>query len=77
MNAYPTAPHAWDRTRSLARRLGVDLPRAVVEGWLTRRDLDQLVGTCAACGKTACRPDRQTDLPGRCATAADLDALRL
>lgn len=77
MNAYPTAPTAWGRTRALARRLDVDLPRAVVEGWLTRRDLDQLVETCAACGKPACRPEAQTDLPGRCATAADLDALRL
>lgn len=74
MNAYPTAPQAWDRTRTLAMRLGVDLPRAVLDGWLTRRDLDRLVGACAACGKPACRP---ADATNRCATIADLDALRL
>lgn len=74
MNAYPTAPQAWDRTRTLARRLGVDLPGAVLDGWLTRRDLDQLVGSCAACGRATCQP---ADLPRRCANAANLDALRI
>lgn len=73
MNAYPNAPLAWDRTRLMARRLGVDLPRAVFDGWLTRRDLDSLVGACTACGKTACQTGQTT----ACSNRSDLESLRL
>lgn len=76
MQAYPNAPLAWDRTRTMARRLGVDLPRAVFDGWLTRRDLDTLVCACAACSRPACRPDAAAQTAG-CTNASSLESLRL
>ena len=36
MIGYPEAPKAWWLTRGMARISGVNLPRAVVEGWLQR-----------------------------------------
>jgi hypothetical protein len=33
----------------MARITGVNLPRAVVEGWLQRSELEDLVARCAAC----------------------------
>jgi hypothetical protein len=77
MNAYPNAPLAWDRTRQMARRLGVDLPRAVFDGWLTRRDLDGLLCACEACGKPGCGTQEPPDLPGLCWNHCDLESLRL
>jgi len=83
MNAYPDSPQAWGRTRSMARSAGVDLVGAMVEGWLTRRDVDGLVGACDACGQDSnCRdwrrsPAAQPDLPGFCANKAGIEALRL
>lgn len=41
---------AWRRTRAMAGRRGVDLARAVVDGWLQRDELDGLVATCGSCG---------------------------
>ena len=35
----------------MARVAGVNLPRAVLEGWLTRPELARLVGRCQACGE--------------------------
>ncbi|WP_232622628.1 DUF6455 family protein [Pseudorhodobacter sp. MZDSW-24AT] len=55
MIGYAESPLAWGLTRGMARLLGVNLPSAVVEGWLTRRELGQLVARCEACGqKSAC-----------------------
>lgn len=76
MNAYPNAPQAWDRTRQMAHRLGVDLPRAMFDGWLTRRDLDGILCACEACTQTPCLPAAAPDLPGLCATRSDLESLR-
>lgn len=76
MNTYPTAPHAWSRTRLMARSLGVDLPRAVFDGWLTRRDLDRLVSACAACGQSSCRATAMTPPTQACSNRADLVSLR-
>ena len=50
MIGYPDAFRAW-WTRGMARISGVNLPRAVVEGWLQRSELDSLVNRCAACGR--------------------------
>ena len=41
---------AWRRTRALAGRRGVDLARAVVDGWLQRDELNGLVAACNTCG---------------------------
>jgi hypothetical protein len=49
MIGYPDAPKAWWLTRGMARISGVNLPRAVVEGWLQRTELEALVVRCAAC----------------------------
>lgn len=42
---------AWRRTRAMAGRRGVDLARAVVEGWLQRGEVCGLLSTCATCGQ--------------------------
>ncbi|MCU0904675.1 MAG: DUF6455 family protein [Tabrizicola sp.] len=51
MIGYPEAPKAWWLTRGMARISGVNLPRAVVEGWLQRDELEELIIRCAACGR--------------------------
>ena len=52
MIGYPEAPKAWWLTRGMARISGVNLPRAVVEGWLQREELEQLIARCAACRRS-------------------------
>jgi succinate dehydrogenase/fumarate reductase flavoprotein subunit len=52
MNGYPDSPLAWDLTRGMARVLGASLPDAVVDGWLSRAELAQLVDRCAVCDQT-------------------------
>lgn len=49
MFGYPEAPKAWWLTRGMARISGVNLPRAVVDGWLRRAELEVLVSRCASC----------------------------
>lgn len=49
MIGYPEAPKAWWLTRGMARISGVNLPRAVVEGWLQRAELEEFISRCAAC----------------------------
>ena len=49
MIGFPEAPKAWWLTRGMARISGVDLPKAVVEGWLPRAELESLIARCAAC----------------------------
>lgn len=52
---YAHTPDAWALTRGMAGMRGVDLGRAAMDGWLTRPEVDALVGACAACTqKTAC-----------------------
>lgn len=51
MIGYPEAPKAWWLTRGMARISGVNLSRAVVEGWLQRDELEALIARCAACGR--------------------------
>jgi Family of unknown function (DUF6455) len=53
MIGYPEAFRAWCLTRGMARISGVNLSRAVVEGWLQRGELDGLVTRCASCRMTA------------------------
>lgn len=49
MIGYPENPRAWWLTRGMARVTGLNLPQAVLEGWLSRNELAGLVQTCAAC----------------------------
>ncbi len=49
MIGYSDAPLAWGQTRGMAQVLGVNLPDAVVSGWLTRKELGRIVDTCQAC----------------------------
>lgn len=46
MIGYVEAPKAWWLTHGMARSIGVSLPHAVLDGWLTRKDLAELVGRC-------------------------------
>lgn len=55
MIGYTDAPRAWWLTRGMARLSGVNLPQAVVEGWLSRSELARIVARCEACSQ-----------PGRC-----------
>lgn len=51
MIGYPDAPKAWWLTRGMARISGVNLPEAVVEGWLPRSELEALIDRCAHCDR--------------------------
>ena len=53
MIGYGETPKAWCLTRGMARAAGVNLPRAVIDGWLPRSELDKMVGRCEACGRDA------------------------
>ena len=53
MIGYSEAPMAWRLTRGMARVLGVNLPTAVVDGWLSRAELATLVNRCQACSQQA------------------------
>jgi hypothetical protein len=53
MIGFAETPKAWWLTRGMARISGVNLPRAVVEGWLPRPELDRLIDVCAACTQGA------------------------
>ncbi len=75
-----TAPQAWGLTQAMARRAGVDLPRAVVDGWLTRPEVAALVDACESCGQTPrcsqwLEAAMAPDLPGYCANKSDIEAL--
>lgn len=82
MIGYPQAPRAWGFTRGMARTMGVSLPNAVVEGWLSRDELGGLVETCRVCGKTGACSDwlshtvEAESLPDFCPNATALAALR-
>lgn len=45
-------PRAWWLTYGMARSIGVNLPRAVLDGRLTRKDLAAMVGRCQRCGRS-------------------------
>ena len=83
MIGYVDAPVTWGLVRGMARRAGVDVPRAVIDGWLTRADLAKIVDRCAMgdCAKgcidvlaTNTGPAPQFP-PSFCAIKAELEAL--
>jgi hypothetical protein len=51
MMGYVEAPRAWALTRGMARVVGVNLTGAVVDGWLSRDELADLVERCEACDR--------------------------
>lgn len=82
MIGYPEAPRAWGFTRGMARTLGVSLTDAVVDGWLSRTELGNLVEACRVCGKTTQCTDflahtvEVEALPSFCPNGPALAALR-
>jgi hypothetical protein len=71
---------AWALTKAMARRVGVDLPAAVFEGWLTRPEVTRLVCACERCGLTPLCADwlavpREPDLPAYCRNKDEIEAL--
>lgn len=81
MIGYPEAPRAWWLTRGMARISGVNLPRAVVEGWLQRGELEVLISRCAACGQGSSCEDwlghsgAAAAMPEFCPNKAGIEAL--
>jgi hypothetical protein len=81
MIGYTEAPRAWGMTRGMARVLGVNLTDAVVEGWLTRRELAGLVDHCQRCDHVAECSDflahsvTAPSLPDFCDNKAGIEAL--
>ena len=83
MIGYVEAPITWGLVRGMARRVGLDVPRAIVEGWLTRAELAKIIAQCqsAGCAKgcmlvlaTPSGPASQSP-PSFCAIKAELEAL--
>jgi hypothetical protein len=81
MIGYPEAPKAWWLTRGMARIAGVNLPRAVIEGWLQRSELEQLIARCAACNEGGRCESWLTGsatadgMPGFCPNKSGIEAL--
>jgi hypothetical protein len=81
MIGYADTPKAWWLTRGMARISGLNLPRAVVEGWLQRDELEDLVYRCAACGRgEQCESwlttsGRAQAMPEFCPNKAGIEAL--
>ena len=82
MIGYPEAPHAWGFTRGMARALGISLPKAVLDGWLSRGELGDLVDACRTCGATCectnylAKTVEADALPAFCPNATALAALK-
>lgn len=81
MIGYPDAPRAWWLTRGMARLTGVDLPQAVIDGWLSRSELAGLIQTCECCSvQERCNlwlaeDGTRQNMPGFCPNKLQLEAL--
>lgn len=80
MIGFVEAPVAYGLAQGMARAAGVALARAVVEGWITRRDLAEIVTRCQTCASAdACTrwlATLRAELPPEfCANRQDLAAL--
>ena len=81
MMGYVEAPKAWGLTRGMARAVGVNLTDAVVEGWLSRGELAELVDRCQCCDRSGdctqwlARHVTAEALPAFCPNKAGIEAL--
>lgn len=81
MMGYVEAPEAWWRINGMARNVGVSLPRAVTDGFLTRSELVAFVERCQTCGAAgACARwleghPKGSPVPAYCKNSADLTVL--
>ena len=81
MIGYVEAPRAWSLTRGMARVAGVNLTGAVIEGWLSRAELAEMVDRCQSCtASDACTGwlshcARSATLPAFCRNKAEIEAL--
>jgi hypothetical protein len=75
-------PLAWGLSRGMARVLGFNLVEAATEGWFSRRDLADLVDTCAVCGEVGrctaylAATASAESLPDFCANKYRIEALQ-
>ncbi|MFM2390026.1 MAG: hypothetical protein RLZZ437_1581 [Pseudomonadota bacterium] len=51
MLGYADAPEAWGRAQRMAQARRLNLAAAVVDGWLNRSELGELVDQCRTCLK--------------------------
>lgn len=82
MIGWTEAPRTWPLADAMARKAGLDLPRAVLDGWLRRDELGRIVGRCTACGATDdcagwIRAGQAAVPPGFCANKAEIEALSI
>ena len=63
MMGYVESPRAWSYARGMARTVGVSLPDAVVEGWLSRGELALIVETDRPCDAVAVEPAKLLSVP--------------
>jgi hypothetical protein len=80
MIGFTEAPQAWSQTMGMARIAGVNLPSAVVEGWLSRAELARLVGRCQRCSHSQrclrwMAAARSAPLPDYCPIKPELESL--
>jgi hypothetical protein len=81
MIGYVEAPRAFGLLRGMGRATGVELIGAVTEGWVSRRELADLVAVCEGCtGAEACQAWLATHIraeapPRFCGNGAALRAL--
>ena len=80
MIGFTEGPQAWGLTQGMARLAGVNLPSAVIEGWLTRTELARLVGRCQTCGQAPrCRrwlaAAHTPPLPDYCPNKPEIESL--
>ena len=80
MTDTQSGPRAYWMAQGMARATGLHLARAVVEGWLTRRDLAAIVARCHTCAQEVSCTKWIASLheeaaPAFCAIKPELDAL--
>jgi hypothetical protein len=81
MIGFTDSPEAWWLTRGMARLSGVNLPQAVVDGWLSRAELAEIVGRCEGCDRRArctawlALSGGQRRMPDFCPNKAAIEAL--
>ena len=81
MIGFPEASRAWWLTLGMARISGVNLPQAVVDGWLRRSEVSAIIARCAACSEGLicdqwlARSGRARAMPGFCPNKPEIEAL--